>query len=86
MESVKFNYKAIELERPGLVAVGREGFGGQRGCSMVEIGMCGISLGLFCVCVCTGRLYIVMQNVCEVMFGRYGVHTQSHLSTDILCS
>ena len=28
MESVKFNYKAIELERPGLVAVGR-GFQGR---------------------------------------------------------
>jgi hypothetical protein len=29
MESVKFNYKAIELERPGLVAVGRGlGMGG----------------------------------------------------------
>ena len=55
---------------------------------MVEIGMCGISLGLFCVCVCVcaGRLYIVMQNACEVMLGRYGVHTWSHLSTDILCN
>ena len=41
-----------------------------------------------CVCVCVrrGRLYIVMQNACEVMLGRYGVHTRSHLSTDILCS
>lgn len=33
MESVKFNYKAIELVRPGLVAVGRGtwvGYGGDR--------------------------------------------------------
>jgi len=54
MESVKFNYKAIELERPGLVAVvrGVPRARGGWGCSMVEIGMCGISLGLFCVCVC----------------------------------
>jgi hypothetical protein len=57
MESVKFNYKAIELELARLVLEG----GVRWGC-MLEIGMRGISLCVCaCVCMYTGRLYIVME-------------------------
>lgn len=55
MESVKFNYKAIELERPGLVLVGGE-VGGEVG---VYVG--DRDARYLFVCVCTGRLYIVME-------------------------